>query len=129
MITVILIVALLIAIIAVVFALQNTAAVTVSFIIWELDQSLALVLLVTVLVGVLIGLLSMLPGTIRNKWRLSSNRKKLDNLEKMLQEEKIKREDVERRLLELQTASAASPSVNTQPPPDLQQESAGNTPR
>jgi putative membrane protein len=76
-----LIIALLISIIAVVFALQNLAAVTVSFFIWSIHGSLALVLLVSVAAGVLISLLASLPGLIRARWAVSAQRKKLAALE------------------------------------------------
>lgn len=55
MITLLLILALIIAVIAVIFALQNTAAVSVSFFVWQFNQSLALVLLLAAFVGVIIG--------------------------------------------------------------------------
>jgi putative membrane protein len=75
------IIALLISIIAVVFALQNLAAVTVSFFIWSIHGSLALVLLVSMAAGVLISLLASLPGLIRARWTVSAQRKKLATLE------------------------------------------------
>jgi putative membrane protein len=76
MITVFLVLGLIIAVVAVIFALQNTAAVTVSFFIWQFDQSLALVLLLAVALGVLIAVLTLLPTVIREKWQLSGRRKK-----------------------------------------------------
>ena len=118
MMSILLILALLIAIIAVIFALQNTTAVTVAFFVWQFDQSLALVLLLTVAVGVLIGIFTVLPGAARSKWRLNSQRKKIDNLEKTLQQEKIQREDALRQLEVLKnppvpTPTAASPNSET----------------
>lgn len=75
------ILALLIAIVAVVFAVQNTAAITVSFLVWSFEGSLALVLLLTLLAGFLISLLASMPGLIRGKWNASRERKKLATLE------------------------------------------------
>lgn len=98
MISILLILALLIAIVAIIFALQNTAAVTVSFFVWQFHQSLALVLIVTAIVGVLIGILTVLPGSIRGKWRGVNQRKRIDALEKSLQSEKVQREEVQRQL-------------------------------
>lgn len=109
MMSILLILALLIAIIAVVFALQNTAAVTVSFFVWQFDQSLALVLLLTVALGVLIGIFTVLPGALRSKWRLKSQRKKMDGLEKSLQQEKIQREDALRQLELLKNPPVSTP--------------------
>jgi len=112
--SILLIFALLIAIVAVIFALQNTAAVTVSFFAWQFHQSLALVLILTVIVGVLIGILTILPGSIRNRWRLSNQRKKIDALEKSLQSEKVQREDVLRQL-ELLKNPPATPEAPDSP--------------
>jgi len=122
MMSILLILALLIAIIAVVFALQNTMAVTVSFFVWQFDQSLALVLLLTVAVGVLIGIFTVLPGAARSKWRLNSQRKKMEALEKNLQQEKIQREEAVRQLELLKnppvvTPSAAATAGDTPPAP------------
>ena len=113
MMSILLILALLIAIIAVIFALQNTTAVTVAFFVWQFDQSLALVLLLTVAVGVLIGIFTVLPGAARSKWRLNSQRKKIDNLEKTLQQEKIQREDALRQLEVLKNPPVVTPTAAT----------------
>jgi len=75
------ILSLVIAIIAVVFALQNLVTVTVSFLFWSVNSSLALVLLVTLAAGVLISLLASLPGLVRGKWTASGTKKKLATLE------------------------------------------------
>ncbi len=119
--TFLLIIALLIAIVAVIFALQNTALIMVSFFAWQFEQSLALVLLLTVILGVLIGVLTILPGSIRSKWRLSSQKKKLDALEKSLLAEQTKREEVEKQLVLLQNPPPAEPepgppAANQNPP-------------
>lgn len=111
MMSILLILALLIAIIAVVFALQNTMAVTVSFFVWQFDQSLALVLLLTMVVGVLIGIFTVLPGSARSKWRLKSQRKKIEALEKSLQQEKIQREEAVRQLESLKNPPVVTPSA------------------
>lgn len=75
------ILALLIAIVAVVFALQNMTTVTITFLFWSLQGSLALVLLVTLASGVLISLLTSMPGLVRGKWTTSKQGKKLSSLE------------------------------------------------
>ena len=113
MMSILLILALLIAIIAVIFALQNTTAVTVTFFVWQFDQSLALVLLLTVAVGVLIGIFTILPGSIRSKWRLASQRKKMDSLEKTAQQEKIQREEALRQLELLKNPPVVTPTAAT----------------
>jgi len=82
MISVYLILALLIAVVAVIFALQNTTRVTVAFLLWQFDQSLALVLLLSLAIGVIIGLLTIFPKVVRSKMAASNQKKKLDSLEK-----------------------------------------------
>jgi len=82
MVSVYLILALLIAVVAVIFALQNTARVTVAFLLWQFDQSLALVLLLSLAIGVIIGLLTIFPTVVRSKIAASNQKKKLDSLEK-----------------------------------------------
>jgi uncharacterized integral membrane protein len=84
------IIALLIAILAVVFALQNTAVVTVTFLVWNFQSSLALVLLLALVAGLLICFLAMAPGMIRSGWRASRQRKLLDRLENDLAEHRRK---------------------------------------
>ncbi len=112
MITILLILALLISVVAVIFALQNTAAVSVSFFVWQFEQSLALVLLLTALVGVLIGLLTILPGMIRTRWQLASRNKKIHQLEKEITETKIKLEAANQRIIALE-----QPPLPPSPPP------------
>jgi len=92
MVPILLVLALIIAIFAVIFALQNTAMVTVTFLLWTFEQSLALVLLLSLAAGVVVGLFTLLPTTFRQKFSLSGQRKKLDALEKTLAEMKAKEE-------------------------------------
>lgn len=116
------ILALLIAIVAVVFAVQNTAAVTISFLIWKLEGSLALVLLITLLVGVLISLLASTPGLIRGKWNTSSQKKKLTSLEAERENylKRAERAEKEVRELELQLASYTAELEKHLPDPPAQ---------
>lgn len=80
-----LILALLTALVAVVFAVQNTTRVTVDVFAWQVQGSLALVLLVTLAVGVGIGILGSLPTLIRRSWKISSQNKRINELEKTLE--------------------------------------------
>ncbi len=102
--------ALVIAVIAVIFALQNIAAVTVTFFLWSFHGSLALVLLLSVVTGVLISLLTSLPGLIRGSWTISTQRKKLAALESERSENKRKAEEAEKEVktLEEQLASLSA---------------------
>ena len=82
-----LIVAIIVAILAVVFALQNAVPITVSFLTWRFESSLALVLLITVALGILMSLLVSVPSMIKTKKMISSQRKKIQELESGLHEE------------------------------------------
>ncbi|GAB4116034.1 MAG: hypothetical protein Kow00103_11360 [Candidatus Caldatribacteriota bacterium] len=97
-----LIIAIVVAILAVVFALQNAIPITVSFIIWNFKSSLALVLLITLALGILMSLLVSIPSMIKRKRIISNQKKKIQELEKNLQEKmenrievKIKEEEPE----------------------------------
>ncbi len=82
--------ALLIALIAVIFAVQNTALVTVSFLVWNLNHSLAVIILLTIFTGVLISILMSAPGWIKNRLALANLRKKVKELEAKLKKEQDK---------------------------------------
>jgi len=81
-----LIVATIMAILAVAFALQNTVPITVSFLLWQFEGSLALVLLATLALGVLMSLLVSTPAMIKRKRTISNQKKKIQELETSLQE-------------------------------------------
>jgi putative membrane protein len=62
---VLLAVAVAIGILAGVFALQNTDPVTVSFLVWKAEASLALVLLATFGLGAAMGIMACIPSLVR----------------------------------------------------------------
>ena len=78
------IVGLVMAIVAVLFALQNAAVVTVNFGVWQLEQSLAIVLLATLGLGIIISMLLSLPTILKRGWQNSQQRKKIDELKQQL---------------------------------------------
>lgn len=82
-----LIAAIIVAILGVVFALQNAVPITVSFLTWRFESSLALVLLVTLALGILMSLLVSVPSMIRTKKIISSQKKEIQELESSLQRE------------------------------------------
>lgn len=112
--------ALLISLFAVVFAVQNTAMVTVSFLMWDFDNSLAVVILLTIFTGVLISILMSLPGWIKNRVYLMSLRKKNKDLETKLtkQDEKLQTtlQEVETLKNQIVSLSAVIAAPVTQPP-------------
>lgn len=115
------IIALVIAVLAVIFALQNTMVVTVTFLLWSFNGSLALVLLFSVLVGVLISLLASLPGLIKGRWSNAGQKKRLTSLEADLASYKNRAETAEQDVKELEEQVANLSAVvdeaqTTQPP-------------
>jgi putative membrane protein len=108
--TVYLIFALVISVIAVIFALQNPDPVTVSFLAWEVDGSLSLVLLVTLAIGAVIGLLVLAPSTIKHTLAASGHRKRIGLLEKELDEHKAKVAELQKPV------PVTPPSLPVEPP-------------
>ena len=64
----VLIAAIALAVLTALFAIQNATVITVSYLVWQFEASLALVLILTLGVGILIGYLATLPSS----WRKSS---------------------------------------------------------
>lgn len=60
------------------FALQNTVPVTVTFLVWRFDSSLAMVLLISLALGALIVALVSTPATLKAQWSASRLRKQLE---------------------------------------------------
>lgn len=69
------------AIAAVMFALQNNVPVTVTFLVWRLDGSLAIVLLLALGLGVIIAGLVSSPTVIRGQWSTSRLKRQVAALE------------------------------------------------
>jgi len=98
-----LIVAIIVAISAVIFALQNAVPITVSFLTWKFESSLALVLLITIALGVIMSLLVSVPSMIKTRKMISGQKKKIQELEWNLQREneRKKTEEIEKEDSEL----------------------------
>jgi lipopolysaccharide assembly protein A len=91
-----LILALTFAILAVIFALENPVLVTMSFLGQEVEGPLAVFILLAVIIGIAIGMLVMAPATIKHSLDLRNHRKRIDGLEKSLDEQKAKIATAER---------------------------------
>lgn len=76
-----LIFALLIAFVAIIFAIQNNVLITINFLIWQSQGSLALVLLVTLAVGSIIGWLVAVPTILKRGWKTAREKRKVEDLE------------------------------------------------
>jgi uncharacterized integral membrane protein len=82
---VLLLVALVVALIAVVFALQNVGQVTLAFLTWTLEGSLALVLFVALIAGALVSILASVPTLVRQRLTAASLKKRVAALEAELE--------------------------------------------
>jgi len=77
-----LILGLLVGALAVIFALQNITAITVTFLAWQLQGSLALIVALAVITGLLIGILVSFPEIFthyRESERLKKRNKELED--------------------------------------------------
>jgi putative membrane protein len=84
---------------AVTFALQNSDPVTVGFVFWHYDSSLAVVLLVALALGALIAALVSTPSVIKGQLAGARLRRQVASLED-------DRASLERRVRELESAMA-----------------------
>lgn len=74
-------VSLLFAACGVIFALQNNVPVTVTFLLWRFDSSLAIVLLLALAIGGLVVALVSTPVTLRRQWTVVRQKKRISELE------------------------------------------------
>jgi putative membrane protein len=94
-------IALVIAALAILFAAQNNDPAIVKFLFWEFESSLALILVLSLLTGAVISFFVSLPTNLKVRWSLRNQKKKNNELEKSLEEQKV-------RLAELETQLAAA---------------------
>jgi len=80
-----LIMAIVIAMLVVIFALQNAIPITVSFLTWKFESSLALILLITIALGALMSLLVSVPSKIKKIKIILNQKKKIQELENAFQ--------------------------------------------
>lgn len=80
---VLLIVAIALAALTAVFAIQNSGVIAVSFLGWEWEASMALILIVTLGVGILVGYLAGLPSKMKKGSQLRQTKRELENLEEL----------------------------------------------
>ncbi len=60
---------------ALLFALQNTAVVSLTFLGWQFESSLALLILIAFAVGIIVSLLVSIPSAVKDGFRLMSLKK------------------------------------------------------
>jgi uncharacterized integral membrane protein len=86
-----------------VFAIQNAAPVTVKFIFWQFESSLAVLVILAILAGMLLVFLLSLPGRLKRRKELYDKQKRIRELEERLKE-------LENRFKELEQSQKAETS-------------------
>jgi uncharacterized integral membrane protein len=104
-------VALFIAALAAVFALQNSTPVQISFLTWNFDSSLAIVLLTALAAGALMSFFVSMPGNVRARWVIRQQRKKMAEMETSLTDAKARLEDANARAELLESKLTMLPVV------------------
>jgi lipopolysaccharide assembly protein A len=100
--------AMLIAVLAVVFALQNTATVTVGFLVWTLVGSQALVLLAALFAGIAVCFFACLPSWVRHRWTIRQLRKRVATLEISLSDQEAATNEAKQKLRDQEAATVAA---------------------
>jgi len=73
--------ALVLALLVTVFAVQNNQPITISFLFWSIEGSLALLLMVTLVLGIVIGVLLMAQGSVRSRLQVGGLQRSIRSLE------------------------------------------------
>jgi uncharacterized integral membrane protein len=102
-------VALAVAFLAVLFALQNIVPVTVSFMAWTFEGSLALVLFVAFVAGALVSVLVSVPSLVTGRWAASQHRKQMAALEESVADTRRALQEAEARLRAQTTPPRSAP--------------------
>jgi len=114
------------AFLAILFAIQNTTVTSIRFLIWETEGSLALVLFIALVAGALISYLATAPGQIKQKMTISSQRKRITEVEGQLTstQEELQGTKVQLQQLEemnktetVEQSEASSPTEEGETPP------------
>lgn len=70
------------AILGVAFAMQNNVPVTVNFLVWRFDSTLAMILLIAIAFGAVVVALLTTPMTLKRQWQTRRLRRRVQGLEK-----------------------------------------------
>ena len=115
-----------IAFLAILFAIQNATVTPIRFLIWETEGSLALVLFISLVAGALISYLATAPGQIKQRMTISSQRKRIAEVEGQLTstQEELQGTKVQLQQLEemnqteaVDQSEASSPTEEGETPP------------
>ena len=106
-------VALILALLVTVFAVQNNQPITISFLFWSTEGSLALVLMITLVLGIAIGVLLMTPGSVRSRLQAGGLQRTVRSLEQEKASEVVPPESAQ------PGAEAGEPVEDKSPPKEL----------
>ena len=104
----------LIAFVAIIFAIQNTDITPIRFLIWETEGSLALILFIALVAGALISYLATTPGQIRRRMTISSQRKRIAEVESQLASTQNELNVAEGKLKEIEEEKLAAQSEDSE---------------
>lgn len=90
--------AILISIVGVAFAMQNNVPVTVNFLLWRFDSSLAMVLLSALALGAIVIALLSTPATLKRQWLMTRQKRRIDELEKSCDSQRSRIAELESRV-------------------------------
>ena len=76
------------AILGVAFAMQNNVPVTVNFLVWRFDSTLAMMLLIALAFGATIVALLSTPMTLKRQWQIASQKRRIHDLENTCKNQK-----------------------------------------
>jgi len=88
---------------ALLFITQNTAIVALTFLQWQFETSIAVLVLLSILVGCLLTSLMVLPGAIGDSFRMRKLRKNNEALAHEAESHRMAAEQANARLVETQT--------------------------
>jgi uncharacterized integral membrane protein len=115
-----------IAFLAILFAIQNTDIISIRFITWETQGSLALILFIALGAGALISYLATAPGQIKKRMTISSQRKRIAEVEGQLTstqedlqgtKEQLQQLEEMRQTEGVEQSEASSPTEEGETPP------------
>lgn len=96
------------AIVGVAFAMQNNVPVTIDFMLWRFDSSLAMVVLLALALGAIVVALLTTPATLRWQWRLGRQKRQIAQLEKTNEALQQRIAEME-RVIPAETAASVAP--------------------
>lgn len=86
------------AILGVAFAMQNNVPVTVNFLVWRFDSTLAMVLLIALAFGAIVVAFLTTPMTLKRQWQITSQKRRILDLEKTCESQRSRIAVLENRL-------------------------------